>query len=79
MRVSKETGKEYAEIYDFIAFPPPNIEYKNAKALLNNEIVRAEEYLDLAENKNKYTNLFKSIRKEAEIEKEEYYVFEDVS
>lgn len=67
LRTSKETGKEFAEIYDFIALPPEEVDYKEAKSLIKNEILRAEEYLSLAENRDEFTYVFQSIKEEAEL------------
>ena len=56
LRQSKETGKKYASIYDFIVIPNPNKEsldattYKMERNYLEKEFLRFQEFVEIAEN-----------------------------
>ena len=52
LRVCKETGKQFAHIYDMVVFPPRNYgDLNSAQTLIKNELYRVNEYNGLAENK----------------------------
>jgi len=51
LRVCKETGKQFAYIYDMVVFPPLNHgDFNSANNLIQNELYRVNEYNKLAEN-----------------------------
>ena len=51
LRVCKETGKQFAHIYDMIVLPPINYgDLGSAQTLIQNEMHRVNEYNRLAEN-----------------------------
>ncbi len=56
LRQSKETGKQYAYIYDFIVIPKPDKDsldsatYKMERNYLEKEFLRFQEFVDIAEN-----------------------------
>jgi len=56
LRQSKETGKKYAYIYDFIVIPNPDKEsldlttYKMERNYLEKEFLRFQEFVEIAEN-----------------------------
>jgi len=51
LRVCKETGKQFAYIYDMVVFPPQNHgDFNSANNLIQNELYRVNEYNKLAEN-----------------------------
>lgn len=51
LRICKETGKQFAYIYDMVVFPPRNYgDLNSAHNLIQNELYRVNEYNKLAEN-----------------------------
>lgn len=71
LRVSKETGKEYADIFDFIVLPPPGVPFKSVQALIKNEMARFIEYASLSENYKDQSYIIQSTIEDAELELEE--------
>lgn len=71
LRKSKETGKKYAEIFDFIVLPPVGTPYSQVKPLIKNEMSRLIEYSSLSENHDKQLKDINKILKQAELELEE--------
>lgn len=63
LRVCKETGKQFAHIYDMIVLPPLNYgDLNSAHTLIQNEMHRVNEYNRLAENSSENSvNLSKFI------------------
>jgi superfamily II DNA or RNA helicase len=51
LRVCKESGKQFAHIYDMVVLPPKNYgDLSSAQTLIQNEMYRVNEYNRLAEN-----------------------------
>ena len=64
LRLSKETNKTKAEIYDFIVNPPlSRLEETGIQKIYENEIIRMKEMGMDAENKNHVSKFIKSYKK----------------
>lgn len=65
LRLSPETGKEYAIIYDFIVAIPPGYSddyFKIERSLLRRELLRVNEFASLAKNKNQALNSLRELK-----------------
>lgn len=72
LRISKETGKDFAFIYDFVVLPPIDADSGIGKNLVMNEFYRVREYMRLAENKNEIEEIISIIEAQNEISEEDY-------
>lgn len=63
LRKSKETGKVFAFIYDFVVLPPKvNFGDYNSKSLVKIEYERLHEYWRLSENKNEFLHKLENLK-----------------
>jgi len=68
LRQSKETGKKYAYIYDFIVIPNPEKEnldigtYKMERNYLEKEFLRFQEFVEIAENAHEIEPLIAELK-----------------
>lgn len=63
LRICKETNKEYATIYDFVAVPPPSLEGDpDAARLIARELKRANEFARICRNKDRRDSPYIVIR-----------------
>lgn len=61
LRKCKETGKQLAYIYDYVALPPSYLAYENSMStLMRNELYRVEEYLRLASNRSEVESIIEN-------------------
>lgn len=72
LRISKETGKDFAYIYDFIVLPPIDADSNIGKNLVVNEFYRVHEYMRLAENKKIVASTINDIEMQFNITEEDY-------
>ena len=67
LRLSPETGKEFATIYDFIVILPEKTlsvsDFKIERALLEKELTRVNEFANLARNKNAALSILLELKK----------------
>lgn len=66
MRLSPETGKDFAIIYDFIVILPQHLSYgdfKTERQLLKKELARVNEFANLARNKHEANAELRDLKK----------------